>query len=47
MEWEIQILCKHVFFSGKAALMVFNRNAKGVNGVACQYKGVNGVLLVS
>ena len=30
-------------FSGITALTAFNRNA---NGVPCQYKGVNGALLV-
>ena len=34
-------------FSGITALTAINRNAKGVNGVPCRYKGVNGVLLVS
>ena len=33
-------------FSGITALTAFNRNANGVNGVPCRYKGVNGVLLV-
>ena len=34
-------------FSGITALTAFNRNANGVNGVPCRYKGVNGVMLVS
>ena len=33
-------------FSGITALTAFNRNANGVNGFRCRYKGVNGVLLV-
>ena len=34
-------------FPGMTALTALNRNAKGVNGVPCWYKGVNSVLLVS
>ena len=47
MEWKIQIIGRHMFFSGITALTAFNRNAIGVNGVPCPYEGVNGVLLVS
>ena len=43
---NLDFLWTHVF-SGTTALTAFNRNAKGVNGVLCRYKGVNGVLLES
>ena len=32
-------------FSGIRALTAISRNAKGVNGVLCRYKSVNGILL--
>ena len=38
-------LLTHGFFD-IPALRAFNWNAKGVNGVPCCYKSVNGVLLV-
>ena len=33
------------FLSGIAALTAFNRNASGVNGSSCRYKGVEGIVV--
>ena len=46
MMLEIQNFYRRAF-AGITALTALNRNAKGINGVPCRYKGFNGVLLES